>query len=154
MPPMAQYVPEWNGPLSSYAEKYPLNVVSLHSNYLQHHSQDNNPYRREQCRHACYLSVADAKARGIKDGDLVRVQSEFGEMVLPAYVTPRVTPGTANVGYGAWYEPSSATTALMPDGIDRRGQQNFLTPSEHYPWPTGCAAVQHNCQVTKFDSTL
>lgn len=150
IPPMAQWDNAWNDPLSKYGEKYPLETISLHSNYLQHHSQDNNPYRRELARHACWLSVADAKARGIQDGDLVRVYTDYGECIMPAYVTSRMTPGTANVGYGAWYEPSSIKTALMPDGIDRRGQQNFLTPSVHYPWTSGCAAVMHNCQVEKF----
>jgi anaerobic dimethyl sulfoxide reductase subunit A len=152
VPPMAQFVLESNGPVSQYAEKYPLNVISLHNNYLQHHSQDNNPYRRELARHACWLSVADAKARGVRDGDLVRVVSEFGEIIMPAYVTPRIVPGSSNVGYGGWYEPSSVKTTLMPDGIDRRGMQNFLTPSIRYPWIVGCAPVQNNCQVEKFEA--
>ena len=151
IPPMAQFVLEPNGPVSPYAATYPLNVISLHNNYLQHHSQDNNPYRRELARHACWLSVADAKARGIKDGDLVRVTSEFGEMIIPAYVTPRIVPGSANVGYGGWYEPTSLKTDLMPDGVDGRGMHNFLTPSAQYPWTIGCAPVQNNCQVTKFE---
>jgi len=107
-----------------------------------------------EARHACWLSLADAKTRGIKDGDLVRVYSPKGEMILPAYVTPRVAPGTANVGYGAWAEISSMKTALMPDGIDVRGMHNFLTPAVQYPWICGDNAVETNCQVEKFDATL
>jgi len=152
IPPMPEFVLEWSHPLSKYAEQYPLTVISLHSNYLQHHSQDNNPYRRELGRHACWLSVADAKARGIKDGDLVRVQGELGEIIIPAYVSSRVVPGTSNVGYGGWYEPSSLKTPLMPDGVDLRGMHNFLTPSSNYPWATGVGVVMHNCQVSKFDT--
>lgn len=153
IPPMPQWINSWNDPLTQYGLKYPLETISLHSNYLQHHSQDNNPYRREQGRHACWLSVADAKARGVKDGDLVRIYTDFGESVLPAYVTSRIVPGTANVGYGAWYQPSSAKSDLMPAGIDLRGQQNFLTPSTFYPGVTGCSRVMHNCQVERFDAT-
>jgi anaerobic dimethyl sulfoxide reductase subunit A len=152
IPPMPQWTNAWDDPLTKFGEKYPLETISLHSNYLQHHSQDNNPYRRELGRHACWLSVADAKARGIKDGDLVRVYTDVGECIMPAHVTSRMIPGTANVGYGAWYEPSAVKTELMPDGVDRRGQQNFLTPSGYYPWTAGCASVMHNCQVEKFDA--
>lgn len=97
------------------------------------------------------MSVADAKARGVKDGDLVRVYNEWGEIVMPAYVSPRITPGTTNVGYGGWYEPSSAKTDLMPDGIDRRGAHNFLMPNNRYPWIEGCASTIGNCEVQKFD---
>jgi anaerobic dimethyl sulfoxide reductase subunit A len=152
IPPMAQWVPGWDGPLTTQGEKYPLEVVSIHTNYHQHHSQDNNPYRREQARQACWLSVADAKVRGIKDGDLVRVYSLFGEIIMPAYVTPRMVPGTANVPYGGWYEPSSTKSGLMPYGIDRRGQQNVLTPYMTYPSTAGVGIVMHTCQVEKFDA--
>jgi len=156
MPPMPQFTGhiQPDGPSNKFAAQYPLCVISLHSNYRGHHSNDSNPDFRIEARHACWLSIADAKARGIKDGDMVRVSSPKGEMILSAYVTPRVAPGTANVGYGAWAELSSFKTPLMPDGIDVRGMHNYLTPAAQYPWITGDNAVETNCQVEKFDATL
>jgi anaerobic selenocysteine-containing dehydrogenase len=152
MPPMPEFVGhiQPDGPLTKFAEQYPLTVISLHSNYRAHHSNDSNPDFRIEARHACWLSVADAKARGVKDGDLVRVYSPHGEIILPAYVTPRIAPGSSNVGYGAWAEISSVKTALMPDGIDMRGMHNYLTPAAQYPWVCGDNAVETNCQVEKF----
>jgi anaerobic selenocysteine-containing dehydrogenase len=154
IPPMPQFVGhiQPDGTLTKFAEQYPLNVMSLHSNYRAHHSNDSNPDFRIEARHACWLSVADAKARGVKDGDLVRVYSPQGEMVMPAYVTPRVAPGTSNVGYGGWWVPSTVKTKLMPDGIDMRGMHNILTPSAQYPWICGVNSVQTNCQVEKFQA--
>ena len=154
-PPMPQYVGniQPDGPMASSASQYPLHILSMHSNYRAHHSNDANPDFRIETRHACWLSVASAKARGIKDGDQVRVYNSRGEMILPAYVTPRVTPGTANVGYGAWAEISAVKTALMPDGIDTRGMANWLTPAAQYPWICGdnaCGGT--NCQVEKVSS--
>jgi anaerobic selenocysteine-containing dehydrogenase len=151
IPPMPQFVGhiQPDGPLNKFAEQYPLCVVSLHSNYRAHHSNDSNPDFRIEARHACWLSVADAKARGIKDGDMVRVYSPQGEAIMPAYVTPRVAPGTSNVGYGAWSVPSAVKTALDPDGVDMRGMHNMLTPSAQYPWITGVNSVETNCQVEK-----
>jgi anaerobic dimethyl sulfoxide reductase subunit A len=154
MPPMPEFTGhiQPDGPSTKFADQYPLCVMSLHSNYRAHHSNDSNPDFRIEARHACWLSIADAKARGVKDGDLVRVYSPRGEMILPAYVTARVAPGTANVGYGAWAELSSVRTALMPDGIDMRGMHNYLTPAAQYPWICGDNAVETNCQVEKVES--
>jgi anaerobic selenocysteine-containing dehydrogenase len=81
-------------------------------------------------RHACWISISDAKARGIKDGDLVRVFSHKGEMIIPAYVTSRMTPGVIAVYHGGFYTPSGYKTALQPDGIDRGGAMNLLLEDE------------------------
>jgi anaerobic dimethyl sulfoxide reductase subunit A len=96
------------------------------------------------------MSVADAKARGIKDGDQVRVHSSVGEMIIPAYVTSRIIPGVAAVYHGGFYAPSATKTDLMPDGIDRAGDQNFLIednqPGKMIIGPTLDAGL---CQVEK-----
>jgi anaerobic dimethyl sulfoxide reductase subunit A len=158
IPPMAEWHLQRNSIIGPLSKQYPLMVISSHSFYRQHSSQDNNPLLfPDECRHACWLSVADAKARGIKDGDLVRVYNDGlgglgmgAEMVLPAYVTSRLMPGTCRVGFGAWWVPSDTKTALMPLGVDRRGMQNFLTPSVHYPWIVGPVMCTNLVQVDKF----
>ena len=40
-----------------------------------------------------WISKADAEARGISDGDMVRVYNQNGSTVLPAKVTDRIAPG-------------------------------------------------------------
>jgi anaerobic selenocysteine-containing dehydrogenase len=79
------------------------------------------------------MHVADAKSRGVKDDDLVRVYSDIGEMVAPAYVTSRIVPGTVAIHHGGWYVPQDKRTALMPDGIDQRGAPNLFTHGEDLP---------------------
>ena len=76
------------------------------------------------------MSVSDAKARGIEDGDQVRVFSEAGESMLTAYVTSRMTPGVCCIIFGRWYEPSGIKTERMPGGVDRNGDCNMLIPSD------------------------
>ena len=83
------------------------------------------------------MHPADAKARGVKDGDIVWVHNDRGEIMLPVYVTSRILPGVVVVRHGAWVKPSSMTTALSPDGVDVRGAENRLTWSTDYPWTTG-----------------
>jgi anaerobic dimethyl sulfoxide reductase subunit A len=131
--------------------KYPLVVLSPNS-YMRHHSAlFGVPWLNGDCyRHSCWISVADAKARGIKDGDLVRVYSSVGEMIIPAYVTSRTVPGVVSVYHGGFYQPSGAKTDLMPDGVDRGGNQNFLIednqPGRMRIGPTLDAGL---CQVEK-----
>ena len=99
-----------------------------------HSLLDNNGWLRDDCyRHGAWLNVADARSRGIADDDLVRVYNDIGEMVIPAYVTSRVVPGTVCVFHGAWYKPGEKKSRLMPDGIDMGGAPNFLTHNEDLP---------------------
>ncbi len=114
--------------------KYPLLMSSPHSDYRTHSFLDNNFWLRGDCyRHAVWISVADAKARGIRDDDLVKVYNDIGEMVLHAYVTSRVVPGTVFVFHGSWYKPSKEKSRLMPDGIDLGGAPDFLIHNEDLP---------------------
>lgn len=119
---------------SKDVEKYPLLMSSPHSLYRVHSFLDNNPMLRDECyRHAVWINVADAKVRGIKDDDRVRVFNDIGEMIIPAYVTSRIVPGTVVVFHGGWYMPQKNKSSLMPDGIDERGAPNMLIHNEDVP---------------------
>jgi anaerobic dimethyl sulfoxide reductase subunit A len=135
LPPMAQMsLGGWETFHSKDTEKFPLLMSSPHSIYRVHSFLDNNLWLRGDCyRHAIWLSVADAKARGIKDNDLVRVYNDIGEMIIPAYVTSRVVPGATFLFHGSWYTPGRDQSVLMPDGLDRGGAPNFLIHNEDLP---------------------
>jgi anaerobic dimethyl sulfoxide reductase subunit A len=136
LPPMAEMI---KGGRATYystdTEKYPLLMSSPHGLYRIHSLLDNQPLLSEDCyRHAVWISVADAKTRGIVDDDLVRVYNDQAEIIMPAYVTSRVVPGTVDIFHGGWYTPSNTKTDLMPEGIDTRGAANLLTHyDEHLP---------------------
>ena len=49
---------------------------------------------------AVWINTADAQARGIKDGDKVRVFNDRGEMIIPARVTERIMPGVVDIPQG------------------------------------------------------
>ena len=109
-------------------------MSSPHSLYRVHSFLDNQLLLKNDCyRHAVWISVSDAKARGIVDNDLVRVYNDIGEMTIPAYVTSRVVPGTVFIFHGGWYEPGGGKNPLMPDGIDVRGAPNLHTHNEDLP---------------------
>jgi len=118
---------------SQDVERYPLLMSSPHSPYRIHSFLDNNLWLRDCYRHAIWINVADAKARGIRDDDLVKVYNDIGEMTIPAYVTSRVIPGSAFLFHGGWYSPSEGKSELMPEGIDTRGAANLLIHNEDLP---------------------
>jgi len=135
LPPMAQMTMGGRDTFfSEDTKKYPLLMSSPHSYYRVHSWLDNNIWLRTDCyRHAVWMNVADAKARGVKDNDQVRVYSDIGEMVGPAYVTSRIVPGTVALHHGGWYVPKKEKTELMPDGIDKRGAPNLFTHGDELP---------------------
>lgn len=155
VPTQFPLVPEWKVPPDSFladkAKEYPLYMLTPHSHFRQHSAQDNNPWFQDEFRHAAWISLPDAKQRGIKDGDLVHVYSDKGEAILPAYVTARVVPGTVVVRFGAWYTPSKTKTEKMPFGIDRRGASNILTHDDIYPWINGAFNCGNLVEVELFD---
>ena len=147
---MAEWVLPWNSMLAKKAERYPLALLTSHSFHRQHTSQDNNPWMRDENRHGIHLNATDAKPRNIKDGDLVHVFNDKGEVIIPAHVTSRITPGTVLIRHGAWPELSKEKTELMPEGIDKRGADNFLTTSQYYPWVVGAIRCTELVQVEKY----
>ncbi len=59
----------------------------------------------------------DARARGLADGDVVRVWNDLGEVHLPLRVTDTVRPGVVSSLKGAWLRTSDngqTVTALVP----------------------------------------
>jgi biotin/methionine sulfoxide reductase len=47
-----------------------------------------------------------AAARGIADGDLVRVFNDRGACLAGAVLSKRLRPGVVQLAAGAWYDPS------------------------------------------------
>jgi anaerobic dimethyl sulfoxide reductase subunit A len=135
LPPMAQMSMGGRDAFHSKdTEKYPLLMSSPHSPYRMHSFLDNQALLSGDCyRHAIWISVADAKARGIRDDDLVKVYNDIGEIMIHAYVTSRLVPGNVCVFHGGWYMPGEAKNSVMTDGIDTRGAPNLLIHNEDLP---------------------
>ncbi|MBN1227945.1 MAG: molybdopterin-dependent oxidoreductase [Deltaproteobacteria bacterium] len=135
LPPMAKMVKGGKDTFYSRdTQKYPLLMSSPHSLYRMHSFLDNQLLLNVDCyRHAVWISVPDAKLRGIVDDDLVKIYNDIGEMIIPAYVTSRAVPGTVYIFHGGWYVPDEAVSPVMPDGIDRRGAPNLVTHNEDLP---------------------
>jgi len=71
------------------------------------------------------INPSDAGARGISDGDIVRVFNDRGAILAGAVLSDAIRPGVIQIATGAWYDP------LEPGEIgslDKHGNPNVLTP--------------------------
>lgn len=108
-PPMPTWLEpkEWLGDAKKTA-KYPFHIVSPHSRYRLH-SQLNNSFIRKFAevsdREPVLINPADAKERGLKTGDIVRVFNDRGEILAGALITEIVPPHVAVIYEGGWYDP-------------------------------------------------
>jgi biotin/methionine sulfoxide reductase len=114
---------EWLG--SPAARRFPLQLIAnqprsrLHSQLdVGAHSQSLKIAGREPVR----LHPADAAARGLHDGDLVRIFNDRGACLAGLAVDEALRPGVAQLSTGAWYDPDPANP-----GFCRHGNPNVLT---------------------------
>ncbi|MFC2032098.1 molybdopterin-dependent oxidoreductase [Chloroflexota bacterium] len=137
IPPIPKYIDDWEGPNDSLTTKYPLQLITRHTRRRANSCFDNIPWLKETEPQAVTISSVDAQARGINDGDQVRVSNDRGELIIPAQVTERIMPGVVDIGQGAWFAPDEK-------GVDRGGCPNVLSKDEHSP---GGAFPYNTCLV-------
>jgi len=112
---------EWLGNASG---AFPLHLVTIQPPDRLHSQQDPGPLAQAHKiagREALRLNPADAAARGLKSGDLVRVFNARGACLAGVRIDEGVMAGVAVMATGAWYDPA-------PDGLERNGNANVLCP--------------------------
>jgi anaerobic dimethyl sulfoxide reductase subunit A len=142
VPAIPIYIPEWEGVSDPLRKTYPLQMLGHHAVQRSHSTFDNVDYLREAHPQAFWINTVDAKKRGIKNGDMVRVFNDRGEVHLPAFVTNRIAPGVTSMPQGAWYTPDA-------NGVDTRGCVNVLTKYEPTPYAKGNPQHTNLVQVAK-----
>ncbi len=91
-------------------------------------------------REAVQINPEDAAARGISDGQTVRLWNQRGACIATAVLTADLRPGVVILPTGAWYTPDG------PGGLDLAGNPNVLTPDiPSSMLGQGCSA--HTCMV-------
>ncbi|WP_227368113.1 trimethylamine-N-oxide reductase TorA [Halomonas sp. M20] len=109
------------------SDKYPLWLQSVHPDQRLHSQMcEADEYRATytvQGREPIYMSPQDAKARGIADGDLVRVFNDRGQLLAGARVSNDFPTGVVRIHEGAWYGPVDASIGAL----DTYGDPNTLT---------------------------
>jgi len=92
-------------PTNALYAKYPLVFLSTHTRFRTHSQYVNLPWLKEINNGGMgFLEInpADATKRGIKDGAVVRVFNDRGEMKVKARLTQAMKPGVVNCYQGGW----------------------------------------------------
>ena len=122
--------PTWMEPeerLDGPGAKFPLHISANHPN-ARLHSQLCGTSLRETYAVAghepCVINTADAEARGIKDGDVVRLFNDRGQVLAGAVVSDNIMPGVVQLQEGGWYDPLNPGEE---NTLDKYGDANVLS---------------------------
>ncbi|AOB32450.1 biotin transporter BioY [Bordetella sp. H567] len=113
---------EWLG--ADAARHRPLHLVSSQPAHRLHSQLDPTPLSNAskiQGREPVRIHPADAAARGIRDGALVRIHNGRGACLAGAIVDDGVMQGVLVMSTGAWFDAEDAS-------LERHGNPNVLTP--------------------------
>ncbi len=112
---------------TSKAETHPLHLVSNQPKARLHSQLDMGSISRKtkiRNREPMQINPKDATARGLQDGDVVRIYNDRGACLAGVEVTDDVMPSTIKLSTGAWYDP---VTPGEIGSLDKHGNPNVLT---------------------------
>lgn len=131
---------EWLG--APLARRYRLHLISGQPATRLHSQLDCGGHARAAKvagREPVRLNPADAAARAIAPGDVVRLFNDRGACLAGAVLDEDVMAGTVQLATGAWWDPD-------PSGLDRHGNPNVLT-RDHGTSRLAQGPSAHSCLV-------
>ncbi len=102
---------------------YPLQMVGAHARHSIHASwrDEKHLLNLQRGEPLIYLSTQDADARGIRDGETVRVFNDIGSFKVHAKVAPAIRPGQLLI-YHAWepfqFKKGKSHQSLIPSPMN------------------------------------
>jgi len=133
---------EWLGAVG----QWPLHLISNQPADKLHSQLDHGAVSRagkRKGREPAMLHPDDAAARGIAEGDIVRVFNGRGACLCCATLSDAIRPGVVQVSTGAWYDPEVPGD---PDALCKHGNPNVLTPDRGTS-RLGQGPTAHSCLV-------
>ncbi|RCS60181.1 molybdopterin-dependent oxidoreductase [Microbacterium sp. JB110] len=103
---------------------YPLRLISHQPTTRLHSQMDVGALSRAAKvagREACRMNPDDAAARGIADGEVIRLFNDRGACLAGVVITADVMPGVVALPTGAWLDLDGES------GLERHGNPNVLT---------------------------
>ena len=137
------------------SDKYPLHLVSNQPKTRLHSQMDHGVTSRKskiKGREPMRMNPADARKRGISEGDIVRIFNNRGACLAGVQFTDTIRPGVIELPTGAWYEPQDYSD---PNSLEVHGNPNVLT-RDIGTSKLGQGPTAHSClvEVELFDQAL
>ena len=132
-------IPMWFAP-DDDAERFPISLCTPKSRARTHSIHGNQERLARVDPDTVWIHPIDAAARGIRNGERVRVYNQVGSTTLPAEITDRILPGVASIKEGAWFTPDA-------NGADTVGCANTITTDRSAP----CGATTYNTNQVEIE---
>ena len=148
IPAIPKYIPFSEGVEDADSNRnFPLQLITPHSRARVNSQFVNVKDLKKLKDDNIYISIKDAKARGIKNSDDVFVFNDRGRIFVKAKVTADIMPGVVSLDQGQWYNPDE-------DGTDIGGCVNVLSrdkasPAGAFTSNTCLVQVQKACEGKK-----
>lgn len=116
---------EWLG--AELARRYPLHLLSNQPKKKLHSQYDHGVASREakvKGREIVRMNPADASARNVVEGDIVRLFNDRGACLAAASPDDAIRQGVVELPTGAWYDPEDLNSGKV---MDVHGNPNVLT---------------------------
>ena len=123
--------PSWMEPIEWMGAKeksYPLHLLSNQPRTKLHSQMDNGVCSRSikvDGHEPIEINPDDAAARGLSDGDIVKVFNDRGTCLCGVVITDHVMPGVVIVSTGSWYDPIDPAVRTS---MCKHGNPNVLSP--------------------------
>lgn len=144
---------EWLG--GQRAATYPLHLLANQPATRLHGQLDGGAVSQRakvQGREPIRIHPADAAARGVADGDVVRVFNDRGACLAGAVLDERLRRNVVQLPTGAWYDPQDPAD---PDTMCVHGNPNVLTDDTGTSrLAKGCTGAHVLVELEKFTGPL
>jgi biotin/methionine sulfoxide reductase len=147
--------PTWFSPSDMPTADAPLLLIANQSETRLHSQLDFGGHSTEakhRGREVARMHPADAAARGISDGDIIRLFNSRGACLAGVRLTDGIRRGVVQLPTGAWYDPSDPEEE-MPLCV--HGNPNVLTRDVGTSsLAQGCTGQLTAVNVERFDGNL
>jgi len=147
--------PAWLPPADVPAAKAPLILIANQPTTRLHSQLDFGGHSTEakhRGREIARMHPEDAAARGILDGDIIRIFNARGACLAGVRVTDGIRPGVVQIPTGAWYDPADPEEDAP---LCVHGNPNVLTRDVGTSaLAQGCTGQVTTVEVERFNGNL
>jgi len=148
--------PAWLEPQDAPTDAHPLYLVANQPATKLHSQLDfgrHSAGAKRDGREVCTMHPDDASARGIREGDIVRLSNGRGACLASAALSTDIRPGVVQLPTGAWYDPADRQDDGPPLCV--HGNPNVLTrDAGTSSLAQGCTGQLTTVQAERYDGPL
>jgi tetrathionate reductase subunit A len=121
--PRMEQVLDYSG--KPVVDEAPLHFINWKSNHIGTHRNIGNAWLREiRESNPVWMHPTDAAARGLRQGDRVKVRSASAEVETEVYLTQAIRPGVVGADFSYGHETYGANSVEI-DGVTIPGVQDY-----------------------------